>query len=965
MMYLGDFLEDSTLHFIWSTNDGNGASITRSGDGTIHVYKDNAAGTEVTTGITNVEDFDSLTGIHSCTIDLSSAAFYAIGANYTVILKAATIDGQTVNAVLAHFSIENRFTEVDVTKWNGTAVATPDTAGHPKVTIKDGTGTGEIALTSGAIDNVTLVATTTTNTDVRGTDSAALASVCTEGRLAELDAGNIPTDLANIETDTGEIGTAGAGLTDLGGMSTAMKAEVESEANDALVVQKLDHLVAVADADDPVNNSIIAKLANSGATADWSAYVNTTDSLQAIRDRGDAEWATGASITDILNVHPLIPNDIDLADTATVRIGLGLTNALDDLPTAGEITPGTVSIDRKGIGGTSWIAVEIDSALSEAAGIVYFDEVFDSGSYVEGDSIRITFKNQKIVEAANDYEVSGSDGLIYQTSIRQTMRGTNSAALASVCTEGRLAELDAGNIPTDLSNIETDTQDIQVKVDRNADLAASRKGFHTWQGNVFYVAPVNGNDSSGDGSRALPYKTIQAAHDDLVTDSNHDVIILLADAAAGTPTHTVAATTTISKRYTFIRGPGRDLIITRTGNGNTIDITGDGVEISGFQIGTAATGSGDGVNITDADFHRIHHCWFLDTRGDGVHMLRCENTQVHDNHFDGTGVAGSGQGVHIVGTAGSSNDNAIYNNHFAGTLGDSVLIEGGTTNDTAIHHNDIHNAGGWAVNIGASSTDAQVYSNNFGNNSSGDVTDAGTTSVIKNNTQWLDSTTEGRSLDVTTTGAAGIDWNNVENPTTVINLSGTTIKTATDVETKIDTAQTDLDTITGTGGVLIGTDVMDRSGTLDVNTKTISNGAVSAAAIATDAVDADALATDALTEIQASANAALVANNLDHLAKTAVANNADMTTEVVDGTILSNIMSATSDTSSYTVADDSLEGISGAAAGDLTSIKGTSLTETNAGDLAGSFIKFFDVATPAKDINDVGAVASGGVARIE
>lgn len=36
----------------------------------------------------------------------------------------------------------------------------------------------------------------------------------------------------------------------------------------------------------------------------------------------------------------------------------------------------------------------------------------------------------------------------------------------------------------------------------------------------------------------------------------------------------------------------------------------------------------------------------------------------------------------------------------------------------------------------------------------------------------------------------------------------------------LTTAQADLDTITGTGGVLIGTDAMDRSGTLDVNTKT-------------------------------------------------------------------------------------------------------------------------------------------------
>ena len=41
-------------------------------------------------------------------------------------------------------------------------------------------------------------------------------------------------------------------------------------------------------------------------------------------------------------------------------------------------------------------------------------------------------------------------------------------------------------------------------------------------------------------------------------------------------------------------------------------------------------------------------------------------------------------------------------------------------------------------------------------------------------------------------------------------------------ETKQDTAQTDLDTITGTGGVLIGTDEMDRSATLDVDAKVVS-----------------------------------------------------------------------------------------------------------------------------------------------
>lgn len=46
----------------------------------------------------------------------------------------------------------------------------------------------------------------------------------------------------------------------------------------------------------------------------------------------------------------------------------------------------------------------------------------------------------------------------------------------------------------------------------------------------------------------------------------------------------------------------------------------------------------------------------------------------------------------------------------------------------------------------------------------------------------LAPTTAGRTLDVTATGEAGIDWGNIGSPTTVVNLSGTTVKTATDVE---------------------------------------------------------------------------------------------------------------------------------------------------------------------------------------
>ena len=119
--YLGDFAEDATVRFKWNTVDSNGASVTRSTNGTINVYKDDGTdGTDA--GVTDTEDFNSITGVHHCSIDTSTIAFYATGSDYTVVLEDGTIDSAAVNAVLAQFSIENRNDKVDVREVDGTAV---------------------------------------------------------------------------------------------------------------------------------------------------------------------------------------------------------------------------------------------------------------------------------------------------------------------------------------------------------------------------------------------------------------------------------------------------------------------------------------------------------------------------------------------------------------------------------------------------------------------------------------------------------------------------------------------------------------------------------------------------------------------------------------------------------------------------------------------------------------------------
>jgi hypothetical protein len=110
MNHLGDFPVGATVDLMWNSNGANGASITRATDGTIKIYKNNSV-TERSSaaGITDTEDFDANTGVHHLRISLSDntdSGFYSAGSEYHVVLTAATIDGQTVNAHLASFSIE-------------------------------------------------------------------------------------------------------------------------------------------------------------------------------------------------------------------------------------------------------------------------------------------------------------------------------------------------------------------------------------------------------------------------------------------------------------------------------------------------------------------------------------------------------------------------------------------------------------------------------------------------------------------------------------------------------------------------------------------------------------------------------------------------------------------------------------------------------------------------------------------
>lgn len=151
----------------------------------------------------------------------------------------------------------------------------------------------------------------------------------------------------------------------------------------------------------------------------------------------------------------------------------------------------------------------------------------------------------------------------------------------------------------------------------------------------------------------------------------------------------------------------------------------------------------------------------------------------------------------------------------------------------------------------------------------GDVAVNGTVRIWEDD--YLRPTTAAQyNVDVTATGAVGIDWANVEAPTTALNLSGTTIKTATDVETDTGNIQGRLP------AALVG-------GRIDASVGAIANNAITAAAITDGAITNAKVADDVNVNAKTiSANAITAAAIMDGAITNAkVADDVDVNTKTI------------------------------------------------------------------------------------
>ncbi len=188
MNYVGDFVDDATVYIPFNTFDSNDPSasvtITNLAQGDVEVWKNGVVQTTPGSGVTLTLNIGANNGSHLIAVDTSNttdAGWFATGNDYQVRINGTTVDGATVNAWVGSFSIQNRF--------------------------------------------------------MRGTDSAALASVlgAAAGATISADIADIPTvaefearsilsadytvvsDLGTVQSGDSfaRIGVAGAGLTDI------------------------------------------------------------------------------------------------------------------------------------------------------------------------------------------------------------------------------------------------------------------------------------------------------------------------------------------------------------------------------------------------------------------------------------------------------------------------------------------------------------------------------------------------------------------------------------------------------------------------------------------------------------------------------------------------------------------------------------------------------------------------------
>lgn len=279
-----------------------------------------------------------------------------------------------------------------------------------------------------------------------------------------------------------------------------------------------------------------------------------------------------------------------------------------------------------------------------------------------------------------------------------------------------------------------------------------------------------------------------------------------------------------NKRGLTVAGAGTGAAARFTG-GTSADT--NGLEIvsaaaSGAGYGLAAFGSDTGAGIAGVGGSGGGHGFEADggTGGDGIKAVAgaggvdIRGNLTGDITGDLSGSVGSVTGNVGGDVAGNVDGNlgGTINGLTATALADFFTTDSGETYASSVAGSVVQEI---ADNAGAGADPwSTPLPGAYGSGEAGFIVGTNLDALISSR---LAPTVAARTLDVSAGGEAGIDWNNIGSPTTTQNLSGTTVKTATDVAGLLPAA-------------LVG-------GRMDSSVGAMAANVITASALATNAVD--------------------------------------------------------------------------------------------------------------------------------
>jgi parallel beta-helix repeat protein len=246
-----------------------------------------------------------------------------------------------------------------------------------------------------------------------------------------------------------------------------------------------------------------------------------------------------------------------------------------------------------------------------------------------------------------------------------------------------------------------------------------QRGHHTAETYLF-VDPVNGSNVNDGLTRANPKLTIAAAVSAITQE--HTAIIVLGN---NTGQQVISENIVLDTPFTFLRGPGFDVQLAGTAtNVATVQITATGCELSGFEVTTPVTGTGEAVDV-NANFALLRRLRVVNAVQDGIDISGGSRSRIEECIIENSGR----YGVHLQNTSFAFiGENTVI----TGSGTDNLRIQpgAGSADDTVIRDVTTTAAGQYGIFIGAGSNRTRLSNVAFVANTTADVKDDGTDTIF-------------------------------------------------------------------------------------------------------------------------------------------------------------------------------------------------------------------------------------------